>query len=83
MNKPPDGPAGGGVVSRCTWTCWGSQCGRETLEGSLCEEHRGRHCLVCKKPADQGCSSYWGPGVCGAPLCSNHTNDCPNHKSGR
>jgi len=71
-------------MSRCKWTCWGSQCVSETEEGSsLCEQHKGQSCLVCKAPAVQGCSSYWGPGVCAAPLCEKHTIDCPIHKARR
>lgn len=70
-------------VGRCKWTCWGSQCGFATEgEEDFCRRHTGRICVVCEAPAVQGCGNYWGPGVCGAPLCEKHTNDCTVHKEG-
>ena len=76
---------------KCNWFCWGSYCGNEgTEEDGKCKTHTGA-CIVCEKetrgehscevprPSTMGCGEHWGPGICGAPLCEEHKNQCPMH----
>jgi hypothetical protein len=59
-------------LTNCKWNKpWQGRCTNyATHEDGMCDEHTGKFCSSCGRPATHGCDNA-GSLVCGSPLCDD------------